>query len=189
MEVILQTKTAAGSHRHILAIAYALFLCPPHPLSLHRFPPQKLYTRVWISPLPSPRVPLLHEDLLHLLWTIPSQGGQHPSPPPSLWERGRRPPLTCSRHVSLLQGSEAFCQQHFCCQPPTCLRAEGTGRAEKLLPFFQRCLCCWRWRRQQWLCKQGLLAPALRGHGLWHSLFPRKGRQGMPKSSFWERKD
>lgn len=69
----------------------------PPPKALHRgvhFPPSK------------PKVPPLHQDLLHLLWTIPSQRGQHPSPPPSLWERGKRPPLTCYSHISLLWGGE-----------------------------------------------------------------------------------
>lgn len=63
------------------------------------------------------------------------------------------------------------------------------SREEKQLLFSQRCLCCRRWQRQRWLCKRGLLAPVLGGHRLWHSLFPRKGGQGMPKSAFWEQKD
>lgn len=63
-------------------VLLTLWACTgPPPKALHRgvhFPPSK------------PKVPPLHQDLLHLLWTIPSQSGQHPSPPPSLWEREAR---------------------------------------------------------------------------------------------------
>lgn len=184
MEVILPIKTAAGSQRHIPTIAYAQFLCPSHPLSLHRSPPKSFTQGCAFPPFQAQGAP--------------SAPGSAPSPldnPQPKWaasltsskplgERGKRPPLTCCSHISLLRGSETDHQQHLCCQPPACLRAEGTGGEEKQLLCSQRCPCCRGWQRQRWLCKRGLLAPVLGGHRLWHSSFPRKGGRGMPQSSF-----
>lgn len=108
----------AGSHRHVPTIAYAWFLRPPHPLSLHSSLSRALQGKGLYFPAsktnggPPAPLPSLNN---------PQTSGHHPSPPPSLWERGKRLPLTCCSQVSLAQGSEAYHQQHFFCQPPACL--------------------------------------------------------------------
>ena len=122
VEVILQIKTVAGSHRHIPTSAYAWFLCPLHPLSLHRFPPKSFKRGSSLPPFQARGVPPLHQDMLRLPWTIPSQGRQHPSCPLHLWERG----ISAAIHQP---GSETQAQagQESCCPGSSGALATGVS--------------------------------------------------------------
>lgn len=90
------------------------------------FPPKVLHKGFAFPSLQAQR--FLHQDLLHLLWTNsePGWAASLTSFKPCLCrERGKRPILTCSGHISLLGGSKAGCQQHFCCQPASELKAQA----------------------------------------------------------------
>ena len=128
VEVILQIKTVAGSHRHIPTTAYAWFLCPLHPLSLHRFPPKSFTRGSSLPPFQARGVPPLHQDMLRLPWTIPSQGRQHPSCPLHLWERG----ISAAIHQP---GSETQAQagQESCCPGSSGALATGVSGAAMAL--------------------------------------------------------